>query len=358
MQATGTRPGISVWQDSLGAVLRDHRAMLACVLAYALLAVLVAEYHGMPGRLRVAQYSLAIPVTTGFYLLFFFLVYLVYVMTAVRPARLTAHIAADLRGNWLGVERVAGGLLAVLVLQFFLSLFTSLKAMIPVIQPFAWDATFAAWDRALHGGVDPWRLLQPVLGHPAATTAVNFLYQCWLFVLYGILVWQAFLARDRRLRMQFLLSFVLSWALLGSLAATLLSSAGPVYFGRVTGLEDPYLPLLDYLRAADQVLPVWALEVQDRLWAAYAADGEMLGKGISAMPSIHVASSVLFALVAWRANRVLGWVFWAYAAAVMLGSVHLAWHYALDGYLGAALTVLVWRLAGWWVARDGAFTAR
>ena len=81
----------------------------------------------------------------------------------------------------------------------------------------------------------------------------------------------------------------------------------------------------------------------------------MLCKGISAMPSILVASSVLFALVAWRANRVLGWIFWAYAAAVMLGSVHLAWHYALDGYLGAALTVLIWRLAGWWLDRDGAF---
>ncbi len=155
--------------------------------------------------------------------------------------------------------------------------------------------------------------------------------------------------------MQFLLSFVLTWSLLGSLLALLLSSVGPVYFGRLTGLDDPFLPLMDYLAAANQIAPVWALEVQEMLWRKYAEGESGFGAGISAMPSMHVSATVLFALLAWRVDRWLGVVFTAFAVIVMIGSVHLAWHYAIDGYLAALLTWLIWRAAGWWTARDTAF---
>ena len=73
---------------------------------------------------------------------------------------------------------------------------------------------------------------------------------------------------------------------------------------------------------SSEVSPVWALEVHDRLWSAYVADSDQLGKGISAMPSIHVATSVLFALTAWRVSRVLGAVLWGYAAVVMIRRMH------------------------------------
>jgi len=36
----------------------------------------------------------------------------------------------------------------------------------------------------------------------------------------------------------------------------------------------------------------------------------------------------------------------------MVGSVHLGWHYAVDGYLSIVLTVLLWRVVGHFVARD------
>ena len=40
---------------------------------------------------------------------------------------------------------------------------------------------------------------------------------------------------------------------------------------------------------------------------------------------------------------------------VYLGSVHLAWHYAIDAYLGWAVTLAVWYgvkpLAQWWEQR-------
>jgi hypothetical protein len=58
------------------------------------------------------------------------------------------------------------------------------------------------------------------------------------------------------------------------------------------------------------------------------------------------ATAVLFALVGWRTSRTLGIVLTAYAAAILIGSVHLGWHYAIDGYFGAALVITLWWAAG------------
>lgn len=353
MPTIALSPNISGCLSRLAAVLLAHRWIVVVALLYLACIYLVAQAYGAAERVSVLTYGLVVPKVTAIYLFFFALLYLIHVMVVRRPSRLIGYLVEDVTRHWLGAERLLGGLLMILVLQVFFSAFTSMKALIPVINPFAWDAAFAAWDRALHGGWDPWDLMQPLLGYPAVTTAINFLYQCWLFVLYGVMVWQAFGTRDPGLRLQFFLALLLVWALLGGLAATVFSSAGPVYFGRVTDLPDPFEPLMSYLRAASEVSPVWALEIQDRLWSAYATDSDQLGKGISAMPSIHVATAVLFALVAWRVSRALGIVFTGYAVAVMVGSVHLAWHYALDGYVSIVLSYLIWRACGWWAARDG-----
>jgi hypothetical protein len=339
-------------------VLRAHLWLAALVLFYLAAAYLVAGYHGLTQGLSLSRYVLVVPQMTAIYLLFFALLYLVYVMVVIRPARLIRYLVTDIQENWLITERFLGGFVVVLILQLFFSIFTSMKAMIPVIHPFSWDTTLAEWDRMLHGGVDPWALMHPLVGHPLVTTVINFLYQCWLYILYGVLVWQAFALNDQRLRLQFFLTLVATWALLGNLAATLLSSAGPVYFGRVTGLEDPFGPLMGYLRAANETSPVWALEIHDRLWDTYTANTDQLGKGISAMPSIHVATSVLFALTTWRFSRRLGVVLWLYAVAILVGSVHLAWHYALDGYLAAVATCLLWIGVGWLTAGPDASGTR
>ncbi|HET9396791.1 MAG TPA: hypothetical protein VFO36_12100 [Nitrospiraceae bacterium] len=35
-----------------------------------------------------------------------------------------------------------------------------------------------------------------------------------------------------------------------------------------------------------------------------------------------------------------------YAIAIMIGSVHLGWHYAIDGYAGAIGSILIWWMVG------------
>ena len=236
-------------------------------------------------------------------------------------------------------------------MPFFLSAFTAFKVMIPALSPFNWDLTFALWDQALHGGLHPWEWLQPLLGRPAVTLAINYTYMLWFIALHLTLFWQTFSVRDSRLRMQFLISFVLTWVLIGTLAAILFSSAGPCYFGRVTGLADPFVPLMDYLRAVGGETPIQALEIQEVLWDAYASGDTRSFGGISAMPSMHLALATLFALLGWRTHRWLGIGFTIFAALILIGSVHLGWHYAIDGYAGILMTLAIWYSVGWLLDR-------
>ena len=277
--------------------------------------------------------------------------YVFYVMIVTRPPRLLAHLAGDLR-RFVSFERLAIGLPVFLLFPFFGSAFSYFRIYIPSFRPFGWDRTLAEWDRLLHGGVYPWEWLQPVLGHPYVTTIFNGFYHLWFAAMFGVVLWQMGSLKRPRLRMQFFLTFVLLWALLGNVVATLMSSAGPVYYGRVTGLPDPFTPLMSYLHAANEVAPVWALNVQDMLWDSYRENGLAIVGGMTAMPSMHIATCTSFALVAFGRSRKLGYLFAAFAVIVQLGSVHLGWHYAIDGYVGAIGTVLIWLAMGWLLRRQ------
>jgi PAP2 superfamily protein len=127
---------------------------------------------------------------------------------------------------------------------------------------------------------------------------------------------------------------------------TIFSSVGPAFYGRLLGETDPYLPLMTYLREMSQLVPLWAIDTQDALWQSYISGHGMIA-GISAMPSMHVGSSVLLALVTFAAgNRRLGWCLAVFAGIIFLGSIHLAWHYAIDGYAGVAVALFGWHVAG------------
>jgi hypothetical protein len=62
---------------------------------------------------------------------------------------------------------------------------------------------------------------------------------------------------------------------------------------------------------------------------------------------------VLYALVGWRTARWLGCLFGAYAVFVFVGSIHLGWHYAIDGYVSAIGILAIWHVVGRWQDRGG-----
>lgn len=329
------------------AAIAEHRYYLAIILIYPLICLAVGLIADTTGVISIHFYAGAFTLLIVTFSIAFVLGHSVWVSIVVRPeGSLFQAIARDLTGRILTKQRIAGFLAACALGPLFFSTFGSFKRMIPLLHPFSLDPTFMAWDRWLHFGEHPWRLLQPVLGQPLVTSAISFAYNLWFFVLFFTFIWQAMSLKRPLLRMQFLLGFLLTWIILGTVLATLLSSAGPVYYGAVTGLPDPFTPLMTYLYGVQDIYPVWALDVQERLWATYKAGGVDFGSGISAMPSLHVGTSVLFALLGWRIHRWLGIAYTAFAGLIMIGSVHLAWHYAVDGYVSLAAMPAIWWLAG------------
>ena len=346
----GTRPVPAIaegWAAEAGASLRAHAGLGALILAYSLIALAAGAVFGDASRISLWLYGSLFSTSAIIVGMAFLIARAIHIMFIVRPDQLMKTIVTDLRSNCLTRARLFNALPVIVLLLIFNSVFTSIKAMIPLMHPYNWDATLMAWDTAVHFGVPPWRLLQPALAYPVITGAINVFYNLWFFVLAGCWFWQAFTDRDPRLRMQFFVTFVLCFALLGNLAAVFLASGGPCFYGHFVTGQDPYAPLMQYLHQASLREPlVWSVGMQEVLWKIYAENGFEMGSGISAMPSMHLAGATLFAALGWRTGRAPGMALTGYAAVIMIGSVHLGWHYAIDGYVAIFGTLAIWRVAG------------
>lgn len=354
--AASASPGLGIFQSAYSAVAESfwrHRVLVALVGTYAVACYAVAFAAGAGALVNIGLYNGVFALLLGTFMLALAIGSVIRVM-ARRPAgSLYAAIWRDLSLSWLTRERLATLFVPLLLAPLFFSTFSSFKSLIPVVAPFAWDEAFMLLDRWLHFGTDPWLLLDPLFGTPLMTSALNAVYNAWYFVMFFIFAWQIVSLKRRALRMQFLISFVLYWIVIGTGLAMLFSSVGPCYYGRVTGLADPYVPLMQYLHAAAEHFSVWALPTQEMLWQAYQSKEASLGAGISAMPSMHVAIAVLLALFGWRVSRGLGIALTVFAVLIQLGSVHLAWHYAIDGYASFIAGVAIWYGVGWALRRAG-----
>jgi len=335
----------------LGRSLRSHSLFVGITALNTGVAYLIPRLIDLPVQFSIDRYNDVSAVLTATLLTVLAFVYFVRVMAVVRPERLTHYLWNDLTTRFVNSRRICMALPIFLLLPLLMASFSYMKRLIPVFHPFDWDPVLARWDQMLHGGYHPWELLQPVLGHPYVSLVVNLVYNFWFFVLFGVIFWQTFSIARPRLRMRYLMTLGLIWILLGNVAATLMASAGPVYYARITGLPDPFAPLMDYLRAADEIVPIWALRAQDYLWEAQSQSTLALGAGLSAMPSIHLATTFSFALLGFATRRSLGIAFTVMTVLILIGSVHLGWHYALDGYVAIVCTWLIWVAVGWLLER-------
>ena len=332
----------------------DHREIRAAGVGAALVAAYMAAVLAS-GRVDPGTFGRLL----AFYLMTSFALWLVigglWLLSRLNRERRSGRqlsagglVTATARERW-AEDRCASLLWPPLLFATLLSSFNAFKQMILPLAGFRFDPLFAAADRALFLGTDPWRITHALLGSPQATWLIDHGYHGWFVPMSVGLLACAWMPRSTyRLRTQYMLSYIGVWIGIGSVLAFLLPAAGPCFYGQFAG-NDPGLDALLHRLGQIQAelgTPLHALHNQQMLLQLHGADALAVGGGISAMPSVHISLAVLFACAAFGLDRRAGWAMSVYAAMIWIGSIHLGWHYAIDGLVAAPLTVGLWVACG------------
>ncbi|MGZ9096731.1 MAG: phosphatase PAP2 family protein [Micavibrio sp.] len=327
---------------------------------YPLMAAITLAYCGLvygggifTERAVTLTYYVDVVAKIGFVCLLGFLAFSPYWILLKTPRTEPLRIIFT---NWVtlvfDLRRYLPGLVLVALLTIFFSAFSSFKTLYPAIVPFYADPALDSFDRMLHFGKAPWEWLSPFFASDFAIIVADRIYHFWFFVKFSMLFWMGFTFYKPALRAQFFLTLILAWIINGSLLAMIFSSAGPCYFGAVyPGLTDPFVPLMDHIRAVDQTTPLHNIRYMDNLWNNMTGKGEGLFSGISAFPSMHVSVAVVYMLAALQ----MGWIarifMTGFFILTLLFSVALGWHYAIDGYFSIITTWMIWVLCGYFVMK-------
>jgi hypothetical protein len=315
-----------------------NRAFLLLAGLYVLAVLFILRAYGIPWTVTpYLVYGLKLSVVCALCLL---LGRAVYCLVHYRPR----HPFPAVWHDWRQVtkERAWLGLPVLLMYPVFIGTFMVLKSAFASLRPFAWDATFMRWDVRLHGGL-PARWLVPFMDSPFFTVPIDLVYCEW-FLLNAIVLGCMAFTTNRELRRRFWISFVLSWVLLGTLAALVFLSAGPCFYEHVAPGPNPYAEHSSALQQADQRFPVTSIHFQNAMRGGL--DGRWYIGGASAMPSMHISMCVLFTLAAWQASRRIGLLLLGITIAMQCACVWLGWHYAVDGYAAALGTWAIWWTVG------------
>jgi len=232
--------------------------------------------------------------------------------------------------NPLAIGRASGALLCT---AFCLAVFCGWKRLVPQVTPFYLDPALERWDTLLHGGVPSWVWLEP-LNLPWLTRLLDHFYFYSLagfLVALGWIVWSRHTIRNR-----VLVAYVVLWVLLGNVAATLFSSAGPAF------MAGSFEAQREYLRGIPGLISVGA---QRAMWFDHVSGGVNPYAAISAMPSLHVATPTLLLLAGIRRYPWMRWPGVLYIAVTVVAAVHLGWHYAIDGYVAILAVWVYWTIA-------------
>lgn len=250
----------------------------------------------------------------------------------------------------LSIAIIARQLPIILALCIYMPIFSAMKSSISLFADYSWDVAFTRWDQLLHVG-DAWRLIHPILGFPIATFIVNVFYNLWIVVIYAATLFFGLRMQAPILRQRFLLSYFLCWSLLGVAGAIGLASVGPAFAAPLLG-QDHFEPLMLYLDEANRHYRILSVEVQAKLVTEFREGFRGLGAGITAMPSMHVSMVFLFFLAFRHISLLAAWISGAFFIIILMGSVHLGYHYAIDGYVSIIATGVIWLLSRTLYGRD------
>ncbi len=269
----------------------------------------------------------------------------------------TDRVFNDLKANWLNANVIITVTVPFLLILVLMSFLGSIRSLIPFYNTYYLDQPLVSLDRFIHFGFDPWEITHALFSSVAATMVIDFMYQLWFFALLIYSLWMILNYKLGVTRAKFLVCYVLTWTILGSVLAVIFTAVGPCFYEPVLGSSGVYEPLMSRLHEISEINKgqggpgLHAMKNQAKLFGYFTDNTIGIGSGITAMPSLHVSFAMLLFLSARELNKKAGYLSLIYLFFIQVGSVHLGWHYAVDGYISMILTWILWRLSGWIVNR-------
>lgn len=266
------------------------------------------------------------------------------------PHSSIAHARRFLANRW-AQDRWLSIVTPPLTVTILLCAFNIYKQLELPAAGFQAEPFLANVDEALFGA-DAWMITHWLFGSPWVTEALDLAYHAWFLPMTLGVVLCSFARPGSRLALRYLMSYALLWIVLGTIVAYLIPASGPCFyqyfqpdgsrFGQLTNL----LSQQDLFLRGHGLPGLRAIEYQQLLLHDFRSSNVVFGAGISAMPSLHNAISVLFACAGYHADRRIGRLLSGYAVLIWVGSIHLGWHYAIDGIVAGVLTIAIWKLTG------------
>lgn len=299
----------------------------ACYLGFAILFAPRFMDGGMTGLLAISS-SVAMLWNTGKYFLIGIIIGLGILVAVVGRDVLRARLPA------IG--------LALMATVFLQAGFTILKNVMSFITPYFADPLMANLDKALHFGLDPWRIAHWIGEYLPTDTMIYSYLTIWALPAFALPVIIALTDADRARMTRTLILYAVAWVLVGNVLAFAGLSVGPVYYDRLLGgdrFADLTLALVESGVTASEIGIT-----QQALWEIYAGQSALIGSGISAFASVHVAVATVAAIYMCERSK------WLWPVAVMFLfftfylSVFTGYHYAVDGYVSIIVVFLVWGL--------------
>lgn len=272
------------------------------------------------------------------------LIFWLVAMTAVGSLIVIGKLIAALRApaplaslhapfsRWLAYG--AGLLLA----SLNLTAFGFIKPQLGHLVAFSADPLLAALDHVLFFGADGWQRLT-WMHHPGMPQVYHQAWFGWVFLVFFLTLCRP----PSEERNALLIAYFALWSVFGPLVHLMVPAAGPVFWHEL-GLGDRF----NALPMAGQTI-----KAKQYLWVGYVSKTYNAAGGISAMPSLHLAT-MGWTVLALRNSRLL-WPSIAITLYMLTASVAIGWHYLTDGIVGMAGAVLCYAAVSALYSRGAGF---
>lgn len=234
------------------------------------------------------------------------------------------------------------------IFPLFAVSFNRIKSILVLWAPWHIDQALISLDCA--AGVCPHQLILPWLSLPGVFDAAGVFYNLAWPTFYGLGVpaYAMMMANDQARAARMLTTNLIVWFAFGVVGATLAYSVGPVLVGKTLDtLRYNYLVADLKIAHANSVLPVSLYDAIHMLREGYqTGERQSPAMGISAMPSMHMAMSMLvWCYARTMANRYRILTTLGVAVTFIVG-VGVGWHYVSDMIVSMAITGGLWAFMG------------